>query len=119
MTDINQAATTETTTVVLTRAEKYAKAIAALEKQVVTATAKLADLKLEAETSGKLESVVEGSAITARIGRAETSRNVSARVVGVQELETGARRFKILFGSGIDTDTAVIQEAQIVEVLEG
>lgn len=107
----------EAVAVPLTRAEKYAKAINHLTKTIEAAQVKLAELQLEADTASKLEGVGEGVAIVARIGRAETSRNVSARVVGVQELDSGSRRFKILFGAGIDTDTAVIQESQIVEVI--
>lgn len=101
----------------LTRAEKLAKTIDTLQKRIAADTAKIEELQLEAETSGRLAGVVEGTVISAKLGRAETTRIVTARVVGIKEEESGARKFKILFGSGIDTDTVIIQESQIVEVL--
>lgn len=100
----------------LTRAEKYAKTIATLEARIAADTAKLAEVKLEAETATKLSGVTTNSVIVAKLGRAESTREVLARVVGVKEEDSGARKFKILFGEGIDTDTVIIQESQIVSV---
>lgn len=107
----------DTPAIVLTRDEKYAARIETLTKRIAADTESLAAISLERETAGKLTNVGVNSAIVAKLGRAETTRNVNARVVGVKEEESGARKFKILFGEGIDTDTVIIQESQIVEVL--
>lgn len=101
----------------LTRAEKQAKQVKVLEDRIAADTAKLAELKLEIETSARLDGVTAGSGISARIGRGETSQIVQATVLGVKEDEnTGARRYKIAYGNGFDADTVVIQPAQIVSV---
>lgn len=102
----------------LTRAEKYAKAIDVLTKRIEADTAKLAEIKQEVETAERLASVATGSAIVARIGRAETSKEVNARVLGVKEEESGSLRYKIMFGEGVDTDIAVIQASQIVSIVD-
>jgi hypothetical protein len=103
--------------VVLTRAEKQAKLVKVLTDRIAADTAKLAELRNEVETSARLDGVGEGSAVVARIGRGETSKEVSARVLGVKEDENGSRRYKIAFGSGFDADTVIIQPSQIVSVI--
>lgn len=101
----------------LTAAEKRQKQIDLLTKRIADDSTKLTELKLEAETSERLASVGTGSVIVARIGRAETSRNVEAVVLGVKtDDNTGAVRYKISFGEGFDADTQVIQPSQIVSV---
>lgn len=102
---------------VLTRAEKYAARVVTLEKRIAKDTEDLAALRIEIETSTKLDSVVAGTAIVARIGRADTSKEVAARVQGVKEDESGSRRYKIVFGEGFDVETVVIQPAQIIQVI--
>ena len=60
--------------------------------------------------------VKEGAVIVARVGRAETSKEVLAQVLGITTLENGDRRLKIFFGQGVDAEMAVIQDSQIVDV---
>lgn len=104
----------------LTAAEKRAKQIDVLTKRIETDTVKLAELKLEHETAERLSSVGEGSVVEVRIGRAETSRNVTGTILGVKEDEnTGSKRYKFAYGSGFDADTIVIQPSQIVSVQGG
>jgi hypothetical protein len=101
----------------LTRAQKQAAQIEVLEKRIAADTAKLAEVKLDIETASRLDGVVAGSAIIARIGRAETSKEVAARVLGIKEDDNGSRRYKIAFGEGFDADAAIIQASQIIRVL--
>ncbi len=101
----------------LTRAQKQANQVELLEKRIAADTAKLQEVKLDIETAARLDGVGEGSAIVARIGRADTSKEVAARVLGVKEDENGSRRYKIAFGSGFDADAAIIQASQIVRIL--
>lgn len=110
------AVTTETKPV-LTRAEKQAAQVLVLTKRIEADTAKLAELKNDIETASRLDGVEAGSAIVARIGRADTSKEVAARVLGVKEDDAGSRRYKIAYGEGFDADTAVIQASQIVSVI--
>lgn len=100
----------------LTRAEKLAAQIATIEKRIVTDTAKVAELKQELETSERLSSVGVGTLITAKLGRAETTREVAAEVVGVKDDEAGRRLYKISFGEGFDADVQIIQPHQIVAI---
>lgn len=100
----------------LTRAEKLAKQVATLEKRIADDTAKLAEVKQEIETSERLSSVGVGTLITAKLGRAETTREVKAEVLGVKDEDNGARRYKISFGEGFDADIQIIQPSQIVSV---
>jgi hypothetical protein len=116
MSDLNNTNEIAAVATVLTRAEKYAKTIATLETRIAADTAKLAEVKQEAETAAKLSGVAVNSVVVAKLGRAETTREVLARVVGVKEEDNGSRKFKILFGEGLDTDTVIIQESQIVSV---
>jgi hypothetical protein len=103
---------------VLTRAEKQAKQVEVLTKRIASDTTTLAALKLEIETGARLAGVTEGSVIVARVGRADTSKEVTARVVGVKEEESGSLRYKIVYGNGFELDTAVIQSSQIIQVVD-
>ncbi len=103
------------TEVKLTRVEKLAAQIATIEKRIETDTAKVADLKQELETAQRLADVREGTLITARLGRAETTREVAATVLGKKEDDNGVR-YKIEFGDGFDKDVTVIQPAQIIAI---
>lgn len=117
MSDINtNAATAEV--IVLTRSQKIAAQIETINKRIEADTTKVASLKLELETVAKLEGVGVDTQVRVKLGRAETTREVEAVVVGVKtDEENGSRRFKVLYGTGLDTDTVIVQESQIVEVL--
>ena len=101
----------------LTRAQKQAAQVEVLEKRIAADTAKLAEVKLDIETASRLDGVVAGSAIIARIGRADTSKEVAARVLGIKEDDNGSRRYKLAFGEGFEADAAIIQASQIIRVL--
>lgn len=104
--------------VVLTRAEKYAKTIETLKKRIEADTKKLAEVEVEAATAEKLASVTVNTALVVRIGRAETSKEVAARVLGIKEEESGSLRYKVVFGEGIDTDVVLIQASQIISIID-
>jgi hypothetical protein len=110
-------AATEPAKVVLTPAQKRLARKDVLEKRIAADTEALAALVQEIQTSERLASVKEGTAIVAKVGRAETAREVAARVLGVKDDDNGSRRYKITFGSGFDADTIVIQPSQIVSVI--
>lgn len=118
MTDLNNTIATETNAaeaVKLTRTEKLAKQIETLEKRIEADTAKLAEVRTELETAQRLADVREGTLITAKLGRAETTRIVPATVLGKKEDDNGVR-YKIEIGEGFDKDVTIIQPAQIVEI---
>ncbi len=102
---------------VLSRAEKLAARIAALATRIESDTIAIAEARTELETSERLAGVQSGTKIIARLGRADTVKNVEATVVHVKDDESGSRRLKITYGEGADFDVAVIQESQIVEVI--
>lgn len=118
MTDLNTTAATETNAaeaVKLTRVEKLTKQVETLEKRIEADTAKLAEVRVELETAQRLADVREGTLIVARLGRAETTREVPATVTGKKEDENGVR-YKISYGEGFDADVTIIQPAQIVNI---
>lgn len=100
----------------LTKAEQLQGKIDTLQKRIAADTAKLAQLQGLFNAVDLLDGIKAGSVITAKVGRAETAKEVVATVVGVQTLDNGDKRFKIYFGEGFDADTVVIQESQIVDV---
>jgi hypothetical protein len=100
----------------LTRAEKLVKQITTLETRIAADTTKLAEVKLELETSERLSSVGVGTLVTVKLGRAETTREVAAEVLGVKDDDNGARRYKISYGEGFDADVVIIQPSQIVAI---
>lgn len=100
----------------LTRTEKLQAQITTLETRIAADTTKLATVRQELETAERLSAVGVGTLITARVGRAETAKNVEAEVVGVKDDEAGRRLYKISFGDGFDADVQVIQPHQIVAV---
>lgn len=100
----------------LTKGEQLAAKIDVLEKRIEADTKKLEQLKGLLNAVDLLEGIKAGSLIVAKVGRADTAKEVTATVVGVQTLESGDKRFKIYYGEGFEADTVVIQESQIVDV---
>lgn len=98
-------------------AKTIAEQIVAVETQIAALTTKLAALKAEQEVADKLASVTRGSKVTVKIGRGETAKTVDAEVLAVQEDAEKGNRYKVVFGEGFDTETAVVQTSQIVAVL--
>lgn len=118
-----QAATPESTTAgdtaptpELTPSQKIAAKIEAKKAQIVKLTGEVERLEAQFRSADLLDSVKQGSIIVARVGRAETAREVTASVIGVQTLESGDVRYKIYFGEGFDAETVVIQSSQIIDV---
>lgn len=99
-----------------TISQKIAEKIVAKKAQVVKLTEEIERLEGQFRSADLLDRVKDGSVIVARVGRADTAKEVTASVVGVQTLDNGDKRFKIFFGAGFDADTVVIQASQIVDV---
>lgn len=97
---------------------KLAKKLDAKREQYRKLGEEIQKLQQQFDVADKMASIGQGSNIIARVGRAETAREVDATVVGVQHLPSGERRLKIVFGNGFDTETVVIQDSQIVGVKE-
>ena len=90
--------------------------LTAKKAQLEKLTAEIEKLEAQFRSADLLDMVQAGSIIVARVGRAETAREVVASVVGVQRLENGDRRLKIYFGEGFEAETVVIQDSQIVDI---
>jgi hypothetical protein len=99
------------------RKDKLAERIATLTKRISADTVALADAQAQFDSVDRLSNIAEGSQVTIRIGRAETSKEVQGVITGIKEEDNGSRRFKVYYGSGFDADTVVIQESQILDVL--
>lgn len=100
-----------------TRKEKLADRIEVLEKRIVSDTAELAEKRLQLESVDLLASVAAGSNVIIRVGRAETSREVSATILGVKTTDSGDIRYKASFGEGFDAEVVIIQESQIISLV--
>lgn len=97
---------------------KLAKKLDAKREQYRKLGEEIQKLQQQFDVADKMASIGQGSNIIARVGRADTAREVDATVVGVQHLPSGERRLKIVFGNGFDTETVVIQDSQIIGVKE-
>ena len=115
-TDATASAATATPVVAKTPGEILSDKITAKKAQYVKLAAEIEKLEGQFRAVDLIASVKAGSVIVARIGRAETSKEVEASVLGVQTLESGDVRYKIFFGEGVDAEVAVIQTTQIVDV---
>ena len=102
--------------VVLTRTEKLTADIAATEKAIVAAQRRLEKLVQEQSTVGLLDSVVIGSVVTARIGRADTVREVQGTVVASKVEDSGTRKLKLSIGEGFDAEFVVINDSQVIAI---
>lgn len=102
----------------LTASQKIAAKIASKKAQIIKLTEEVQRLEGQFRSADLLDSVKAGSVIKARVGRAETAREVTASVIGVQTLESGDVRYKVYFGEGFDAETVVIQSSQIVDVVQ-
>lgn len=100
----------------LSPSQKLAAKIASKKAQVVKLNEEIERLEGQFRTIDLLDKVKPSSIIVARVGRADTSREVDATVLGVQTLPNGDLRYKVYFGEGFDAETVVIQASQIVDV---
>jgi hypothetical protein len=101
---------------VLSRAEKLVADIAATEKAIVAAQRRLEKLVQEQSTVGLLDSIEVGSVVTARIGRAETTREVQGTVVAAKVEASGTRKLKISVGDGFDAEFVVVVDSQVIAI---
>ncbi len=124
MTAINQAAATETTATEaprLTRMEKLLARAQVLAKRIEADTTAYNAIKAEIDGAEALKNVAEGSVISVKFGRRfsaekDTTRVVTATVIGVREDEDGAKQYKVTYGSGFDAEVAVVGSSSIVGV---
>ena len=113
----NQTTVPETTEapapVKLTRREKLvAKYNAAFAKHSELAT-QLQDLASEINAIDTLASLAPGHTVFITVGRKDEAREVSGIVVGIKEDEEGAKVVKVAYGSGFDSDIAVVPAGKI------
>ena len=102
----------------LTASQRISAKIYSKRAQVAKLNAEIEKLEGQFRSADLLDSIKAGSVIKARVGRAETARDVTASVVGVQTLESGDLRYKVYFGEGFDAETVVIQSSQIIDVVQ-
>ena len=102
----------------LTASQRISAKIESKRAHVAKLNAEIEKLEGQLRSADLLDSIKAGSVIKARVGRAETARDVTASVVGVQTLESGDLRYKIFFGEGFEAETVVIQSSQIIDVVQ-
>ena len=102
----------------LTASQRISAKIESKRAQVTKLNAEIEKLEGQFRSADLLDSIKAGSVIKARVGRAETARDVTASVVGVQTLDNGDARYKIFFGEGFSSLTVVIQSSQIIDVVQ-
>lgn len=69
----------------------------------------LQELADELNSIDALAAVDVGSIVLVTIGRAETLKTVAGTVIGVREEEDGSKTYKVAYGSGFDSDIAVVK----------
>ena len=99
-----------------TASQRISAKIDSKRAQVAKLNAEIEKLEGQFRLADLLDSIKAGSTIKARVGRAETARDVTAEVVGVQTLDNGDLRYKIFIGEGFDAEAVVIQSSQIIDV---
>jgi len=102
--------------VVLTKAEKIESRITMLTARIASDTAELPALQAELAAVAQLESIDVGSVLVVRVGRAENAKLVQGVVQGKAVLSEGTR-FKVVVGSGFDTELVTIQPSQVAEII--
>jgi hypothetical protein len=102
----------------LTPSQRLAAKIEKLKARILKDSDDLTKLEAQYRAADMLDKIAAGSVIKARVGRAETAREVTASVIGVQTLDSGDRRLKVYFGEGFDAETVVIQDSQIIDVVQ-
>lgn len=116
----NQTNTPETTgtegaapEVKLTRREKllnrYNKAFA----KHAELSQELQELASEINAIDLLASVNVGHEVYITVGRKEEAKEVKGVVIGVKEDEDGSKTYKVAYGSGFDSDIAVVAAGKI------
>lgn len=108
--------TQETNKPVLTAEQKLRDKIERAAKVRDEAAAKVTELMDELAVLERLANLGANDHVLIRVGRADTSREVTAVITGRADTEAGVR-FKVLYGEGFETESAVIQPSQILRVI--
>lgn len=103
----------------LTYAEKLAARIGLLTKRIASDTEELEELRREEDAQAQVAQISVGWKATAVLGRAETKREVAVAIIGVKVEEDGSRKFKVAYGTGFDTETAVVGVSQLKDIQQG
>lgn len=74
---------------------------------------KMAEVVKEVSAIDDLNRIVDGSAVIIKIGKGDTAKEVTGTVTGVKTDEAGEKSFKVAYGSGFDTDVAVVKAGRI------
>lgn len=102
----------------LTRAEKLKARAELLVKRMTEDKAEYDGIANELANLAAFENLAVGTAVTIKIGRADTAREVAGLVVGIKAEEDGSKKYKVTYGSGFDADLAVVTAGQIVSIGE-
>lgn len=97
--------------------EKLAFKIDAKKTQLAKLADEIKKLEQQFEVADKMQGIGQGSVIVARVGRADTAKEVQAVVLGTQNTDAG-RRLRITYGEGFDAETAIIQDSQIIGLVQ-
>lgn len=101
----------------LTHKEKLLQKMTQLQQSIVADTEKFNTLKAEYDVIEALNSVAVGTAVSIKIGRAETTRVVDGVVIAVKIEEDGSAKYKVQYGEGFDADIAVVNASGFVSVM--
>lgn len=97
-----------------TRAEKLLEKYNKIAAKVAELTQERDELASEINSITLLSSVAVGTTVYFPLGRKDAVKEVQGVVAGIREdEETGAKTFKVAYGSGFDTDVAVVKAGKI------
>ncbi len=101
--------------------EKLLARAQVLAKRIEADTNAYNAIKAEIDGAEALKNVAEGSVISVKFGRRfsaerDTTRVVTATVIGVREDDDGAKQYKVSYGTGFDAEVAVVGSSSIVGV---
>jgi len=92
---------------------KYDLLVTRIAKDTETAT----EVAAEINSIAALAAITTGSAVVVKLGRKfadkDTTRYENGVVLGVAEDEDGSKTFKVQYGTGFDTDIAVVTGASL------
>lgn len=119
MSEVNTTATENTADgtaapeVKLTRREKLLARYNKLFAKHAEIATELQELAGEINAIDLLASVKEGSSVVITVGKKDEAKEVLGTVIGVKEDEDGAKTFKVAYGSGFDSDIAVVAAGKV------
>lgn len=109
-------ATTEITTP-LTRREQLEKRYNEAISRITALTKQANDYVAEITTIDALANVGLGTIVVIGLGVGPTARDVQGTVTGVRTEEDGTKSYKVLYGTGFDTDVATVKGSRIKSVV--